>query len=90
MSMFLGRICVGQSWTRIIPYHPPAHGYFGRPIPPVKVLPGGRRLLQGETTKQMTTDMVVNQWIKSLKAEGRSVSVEEVDGWITVRSPAED
>lgn len=87
---FIGRVKVDQRWERILRYHPSPRGYVGRAIPSPKTMRNGQLLLQGEVTKWITSEQVVNQWVKSLQQEGRSVSVTESDGWITVCSPATD
>ena len=87
---FKGKVRAGQTWYRIVIRQPVMHGYCGKPIPTVTI-PGGKAgrqtLLQGERGERMTTEKVVNEWVRSLRVAGRAVTVEDDGEFVTVTAP---
>ena len=83
---FTGRIRVGAKWIRKELWKHPKTGYCGK-IPPKVPNDVDLNILPGEILKPITAEEVVRKWVKSLRAEGRSVSVVEDDGYYTVTAP---
>ena len=82
---FEGRVRNGLIWERVVLWKPPLTGYCGRSAPKQS---GRSTINQGEVLQRWTSEKVVQEWVKSLRAQGQPYEVVDDGASTVVRSLA--